>query len=576
MKAHSVIPLIVGVTGHRDLVESEVPALRQRVRDFFEKLRLLVPNTPIVVASQLAEGADLLVAEEADALGLELVCLLPMPLQTYRAEFTTAASLERFDALYARSRVIRVPAGCGETGEALDERDRQYAAAGRLLARHCYILLALWDGKPMTAPGGTAAVVAYRMATGDRPRRRTETPNSLLAQHDNTLTYHIVASRVRDHGDEHPVHRALSAGYLHGVAGGPSVLEPVMPQQHRRVLARTDEFNADARRHCPPQGEPSGASVGRPAGAPESVQRCARLVNAADLLARHFRQNMQRAVALTYFSGAVLGAAFVVYSKAPAQFWYLIYVFLGFALLGIGTSHFAERRHWHRKHLEYRALAEGLRVQFYWRLAGVQDEGRLHTGDESFLRYQDADLEWIRNGLRAADLELLEIAPDGLPGGIGLAIERWVGVLDTEAARGGGQLAYYWRTVTRKRRVVHGAELVGRATLVAGLCAALVLCFSPLIGLARMQLPLVIMMGLLPLASGILEAYVQKSADRELARQYAYMYRLFDEARARLRNAESEDEQRAVLHALGRAALAEHATWVLLNRDRKLRHLDGH
>lgn len=102
------------------------------------------------------------------------------------------------------------------------------------------------------------------------------------------------------------------------------------------------------------------------------------------------------------------------------------------------------------------------------------------------------------------------------------------------------------------------------------------LCFSPFIGLARMQLPLVIMMGLLPLASGILEAYVQKSADRELARQYAYMYRLFDEARARLRNAESENEQRAVLHALGRAALAEHATWVLLNRDRKLRHMGGH
>jgi hypothetical protein len=31
--------LTIGVTGHRDLVADEVPALKEKVRDFFQNLR---------------------------------------------------------------------------------------------------------------------------------------------------------------------------------------------------------------------------------------------------------------------------------------------------------------------------------------------------------------------------------------------------------------------------------------------------------------------------------------------------------------------------------------------------------
>ncbi len=80
MDLPAAIPLIIGVTGHRDLVEDEEPAIRERVREYLSDLRARWPGTPLIVASQLAEGADLLVAEEAHALGLELVFLLPLPL----------------------------------------------------------------------------------------------------------------------------------------------------------------------------------------------------------------------------------------------------------------------------------------------------------------------------------------------------------------------------------------------------------------------------------------------------------------------------------------------------------------
>jgi hypothetical protein len=55
-----------------------------------------------------------------------------------------------------------------------------------------------------------------------------------------------------------------------------------------------------------------------------------------------------------------------------------------------------------------------------------------------------------------------------------------------------------------------------------------------------------------------------------LSKQYAYMLGLFTDARAKLDATRDGPTRRAILHALGEAALAEHAEWALLHRDRPL------
>ena len=569
MDLPAAIPLIIGVTGHRDLVEDEEPAIRERVREYLSDLRARWPGTPLIVASQLAEGADLLVAEEAHALGLELVFLLPLPLADYRAQFSGEAAQARFDALRAVSRVVDLA-----TVESPHDRDTLYALAGDFLARYSFILLALWDGKPAAGPGGTAAVVDYRFASrgGARPATQ-ELRDIALGEADNSLVYHILVSRARVNGEPTNGHQPLTVGYLHEYAGGRSALQEAMPEHSRRVLDRTEAFNRVASREMQ-----TGGIVTQQAplvGAPHAVNRCARLIAVSDRLATHFRHRLMRITAWTYGIGAVMGCAFVLYSKIPAM-WGLIYVFFGAALTTIALSRYAERRGWHRDHLEYRALCEGLRVQFYLRVAGVRDEGRLHTGDESFLRRQDPELDWIRNGMRAVDFEMHDAGRDGILGGIEHALEAWVGSLDPVRDLGTGQLAYFWRAGERRHRMITLTERTGATTLVLGLTAAAALCFIPVLHVAYVKTPLVVTMGLLPLVAGILEAWLQKTAAKELARQYAYMYRLFDEARTQLQGDASDDHRRSVLYSLGRAALSEQATWVLLNRDRKLRHLPSH
>ena len=114
---------------------------------------------------------------------------------------------------------------------------------------------------------------------------------------------------------------------------------------------------------------------------------------------------------------------------------------------------------------------------------------------------------------------------------------------------------------------------IGDLALLGGLLGATAL----VLGGARLSSPvqqsLVLAMGLLPLLpllSGIREAYSYKKADKELIKQFRFMYRLFESCRERLARSRSDAETRKLLLALGGACLEEHAEWILLHRERPL------
>src|SRR5210317_1983573 len=100
------VPLIVAVTGHRDLVADEVPLIRAHVREFFRRLRDEFPERGITVMSSLAEGADQLVAEEALTLGISLIAPLPMPRELYLEDFETPLAREKFNTLLSQATEI--------------------------------------------------------------------------------------------------------------------------------------------------------------------------------------------------------------------------------------------------------------------------------------------------------------------------------------------------------------------------------------------------------------------------------------------------------------------------------------
>ena len=83
---------------------------------------------------------------------------------------------------------------------------------------------------------------------------------------------------------------------------------------------------------------------------------------------------------------------------------------------------------------------------------------------------------------------------------------------------------------------------------------------------------LLILMGVLPLIAGVRDAYSHKKAEKELIKQYRFMRGILANARRLVDGSDDIDFRRAVLRALGNAALEEGAEWILMHRERPLEH----
>jgi len=116
---------MVGVSGHRDLDAEQLPQLRAAVAAFVRQLKEYLPDTDLHLIVGMAAGADLLVAETAVELGVEVEAVLPMPLAHYASDFdaqTLASLKELLRHPHVRCLELRPPAGSAPAPD-LDARD---------------------------------------------------------------------------------------------------------------------------------------------------------------------------------------------------------------------------------------------------------------------------------------------------------------------------------------------------------------------------------------------------------------------------------------------------------------------
>ena len=558
-------PLVVGVTSHRNIPAHEIEPIRQRVRDFLARLRRDFPALPLVVLSALAEGGDQLVAHEALAAGARLVAPLPLPRELYVDDFADPAVRASFEALCAQAEVVQLPLpkeqpllDLGTPGLA---RDRQYAKAGVYIASHCHVLLAIWDGKASGRLGGTAQIVKYHLS-GSMPGlidRRRDTRH-VLGGGDESLLYHIVCSR--DGPDGAPAAGLLPLQVLWRTADTVSAADS-LPVDFRLMFARMVEFN----RECDKYADAIVATApARPADGAGGTAAIDRLFRAADWLALHFQRRVLLAMRLTYTLAALMGIAFTFYAHMPAQN-FLIYLFLFLFASGGAVAALARYRGWHRKYLDYRALAEGLRIQSYWWRAGISANADHEFAHDNFLQKQNIELGWIRNVMRAAGLEVATGLAASSPTALADVIAEWVG----ESGKS-GQLHYYERKTIERTGLHHVTEAIGSLSLWGGVAISVFLAAFVLRLSQETKTTLVMVMAVLSIIAAVREAYAYRKADKELIRQYRFMQRIFASARVALDRTHDPVLQRQILLSLGDAALTEHAEWTLMQRERQVEH----
>lgn len=558
------LPLVIGITGHRDLRDEDRATLGARIREIITGLQSRYPHTPLLLLSPLAEGADRLAARAALECGARLCVSLPMPKAIYEADFQAPESLAEFNDLLRRAeRWFELPLLPPNTESKIirqgEPRNRQYAYVGAYIARHSQILIALWDGLASDAEGGTAQIVRFKLLGVPEHSAFADEVNSPLDPAESGPVYHVVTPRA---SQSSPVPQAFRLAKLFPPH---YEREALAEAAYDRIYTRMNTFNQDALhlgaalvRGC----EKSKAYV-MPLPEVEQFHRPLRFIldcyATADTLAASF----QRKTLLTLrglFTLSLLAAIFFqLYGHLGAKPWGLAAGYLGALGVAYAWYMWAKRADYENKYLDYRALAEGLRVQFFWRLAGLR-----HSVADYYLRKQRGELDWIRQALRVWNLQevdehtfigagLVVRAEDSLP----LLLKHWVE----------DQYAYFSKVALRDQTKFQRIKKVSYAFFLVGLAMGVIKVFlSP-------EHPILVAIGIAVILAALLFGYAKSRALSEHAKQYGRMSIIFANAKRHLEELVKSGRHtsaRGLIEELGKEALVENGDWVLLHRERPL------
>lgn len=347
------LSLVVGVTGHRDIAADDEPRLRGAFGGILEGLGRRCPHTPLLVLSGLAAGADSLAAEEAMARNIPVMACLPMPAEEYEKDFSPA-ELARFRRLLA---------ACARVTVTSPTRRNGYVATGLFIAQYSHLLVAFWDEKTSRGPGGTADVINMRLAGG---RRRSADIEDIPYLPDVGPVDIIVTPRA---GAPPPTNPYAAKRRYPKIFGR----DRAVARNFDSILGHIDAYNADlALVPAPPAGLPTEA-----------------LMHRTDAVA-NLLQRRTNGFQMMLFIIAFLAAAAQVIGHVPPL---AKIIGLGLALVAYKV---ARKNDYENRYQDYRAVAEGLRVQGAWYCAGV----RRRLVDNEYLRMQEGELQWIRMALR--------------------------------------------------------------------------------------------------------------------------------------------------------------------------------
>lgn len=394
-----VIPVVVGVTGHRDLREEDLPRLRELAYAELKSIKDACPDSRPVILDSLAEGADMLCAEAALELGYSLVVPLPFALEEYRCDFRGAA-LERFDALLAQASHVFVapdaegrgtrdlaPSDFSAMRAAEAARDYGYRQAGLYVADHSQVLIAFWDGSPASEGGCGAAEVAEYMLCG---RGALDARCARLVQ--------IVTPRA---GGSLPAGAFEVKRFEAGPVGSDEALKEMNDLNRAAALSAAE-------------------------GIKETY-------TAADGLAGKAQKGFFKTVLWLAVLCAMLVFAFLAYDELESDIFLPVYAA---ALIAAWVLLRREGKlFFHRDFLRFRALAESLRTQEYLLRCGISDVNvcDFYTWTQRF------ELGWLREAVSA-----LTVSGRAASGS---------GDFDPAAAAGWAeeQLRYHCRAAKRKR-----------------------------------------------------------------------------------------------------------------------------
>lgn len=524
MKKTQTIPIVFGVTGHRDLRPEDIPQLEKSVRALLAQYQQNYAHTQLIVISALAEGADRLVARVAKELGIRLHVLLPYQEDEYIKSFDEPGNLEEFNELMAYASRTEINS-CVHTYGA----ETCYQQLGERLADLSNILLALWDGVDSGKPGGTSAVVKYQRAGLKENRFDPLDGNAIF----------IIKTPRKSNPDvstDFKVHKEFVGKHIKGKA-------------FEKMLTKVDELNARI--------EPLDLIDNSLA-----KSYMVHFDNAALGNQRIFKRASVIMLILTALAFASLEIMHVLHLK-HFILGYGIGLLLAFGLYWI----FLKNGKVQDDFVHYRGFAEALRVQNAWNCAGV---------DKSVAKYHLKDqhhkFTWLKLALKNLYYLDKDHKPFTMPYTKDANVDAWID----------GQIDYFKNAAQARHEKFERLERVEKWLYRLGF-VVLMLMFI-IYALESLHLVehgalwfswhhLVLVSSLLLMTAAFIgEKYVKIEGYEDDIYHFNAMQSIFEEAREALAaTTKDSPEYRKIEHDLGIKALDENSKWIILHDSMRAR-----
>lgn len=572
----NTLPLVIGVAATLDPGESG--PVRDAVKAFFAELSRLSPHTPFRLLSCLGDKGDRRVAEIAESVG---------------------------------------------HGAKVEFDDRRPLSAAEA-ARHCHLLLAVWEGGENGSADGVAGLIRCKLEGAPNEGKAEWTP---LDSPEVGPVYDVRPPRPPDAAalcaKRYPPPPDADA---EPERSDPALRMREAERAYKAILGCVDTFNRDVAEVLPslenvrldsrdsllledeertkPPDEQRRLAEERERELPPAARTALGHFAATDALALYFQKRVHWVFRASFASALLAMIVFEVYAHSihdfdPKYHPWGTGAYLALWALSLGLLWFFVRCvDYQNRRQDYRALAEALRVQFFWRVAGLPD-----AAEDHYLRKQRSELEWIRYALHTWNAFGSEGADAaGAVERIGFVARCWVR----------GQHQWFRKSARRERGRHLGWHWTSDALFILNLAGAAALFVVLLILLGRLSAGQasepnpsgatglssttappgeaepsreeqllrvehwwVIGLGLAVVVAALCIGYTERLAHAQHGKQYQTMSILFGRASAALKGAlaaRPPDLAQAalILRELGKEALAENADWLLMHRERPL------
>ncbi len=516
------IPLIFAITGHRDIqdrdqVQKSVTSLLQKYKDNHK-------NTPLILLSALADGADILVAQVAKSLDVELQVILPYERDDY---LKTIEETESFDALmeYA-TRMIVLDCQADNRGK----HTHCYQELGEHIADKSNILIALWDGKETsTDDGGTASIVHYQ-------REYLYKNENMFDSKDGKVIHIIPTIREKDPEQK-----------LDDLATQTQYLGRLTRESFEQNLDRVDNLNSEIKKS-------------------QDISSRTLLQKYKSFFGSQANSNQTTYKRWVFSMLGSIGLAIVflevmhVFYGAMAMRGWASHLVVGYFMFLISAwviyKLFMRSDKLQDDFIFYRGLSEAIRVQNAWNATGLD-----RSVSDYYLKDEAPRLTWIRMVLKN------------------------IYYMDSSFYESGGewiesQIAYFKKEIKNRKEKLKTHERAEHIFFLFGALAVVIIAIWYLLEVTHMvehgAFPfnwhfVVLISGVALIFAGFAKKVLFIHGYQEEKESFEEMLPLFEKALNLLRTTKDPKTKKRVIFDLGKKALIENSQWVGLHDARRAR-----